>query len=123
MDSQKIVIVFVVGLFAIGVLSACNLASRVTSQADQSGTAAAASTAVTAVPTAMPLLKTNAAQPTASSTTMTKQPSTVANKPPTPTTAPMVQSSSKKQGDDLEQQLNQLLNGIDSTDTVNDASK
>jgi uncharacterized lipoprotein len=123
MDSKKIVIVFVVGLLAIGVLSACNLASRVTSQVDQSGTATAAPTAVTTEPTAMPLLETNAAKPTAGSATMTKQPSTVANKPPTPTKAPMAQSSSKKQGDDLEEQLNQLLNGIDSTDTVNDASK
>jgi uncharacterized lipoprotein len=127
MDSQKIVIVFVAGLFAIGVLSACNLGSHVTDQANQVDTAtsapnATATTPAPAQPTLTPSTKANVTKPTV--TTAPKQPSTAtSSKPPTPTVASSVQSSSKKQGDDLDQQLNQLLNDLDNTDTVNDASK
>ncbi len=134
MDAQKISVVFVAGLLVIGVLSACNLGSAVANQAnppDESTTvpddAAASAPTVApakAQPTPAPVKQTNTVKPTVASTATPKQPSVVTNnKPPTPTVASAGQSTSKKQGDDLEQQLNQLLNNLNNTDTVNDAGK
>lgn len=126
MDSKKMVIVFAAGLLVIGFLSACNLGGRVTTQANQFNTATVEVNATTTAPTSIPQPITHSAKPAASSTAVPKQSSPIANSnPPTPTVASAVQSSSSssKQGDDIEQQLDQLLNSLDSTDTVNDAGK
>jgi hypothetical protein len=122
MDNQRISLIFAAGLLVIGLLSACNLGSRVTNQANQVDEPTVAPMQVQ--PTPAPSPSANAAQPTVNRAAPAKQPAGVANtKPPTPTVAPAVQSNSKNQGDDLEQQLNQLLNDLDHTDTVNDAGK
>ncbi len=133
MDPEKIGIIFIAGLLVIGVLSACNLGSTVADQGnplDEATTVpddAAASVPTVAPakaqPTFAPTKQTNA-KPTVGSTPVSKQPSIATNtKQPTPTVASAGQSASKKQGDDLEQQLNQLLNNLSNTDTVNDAGQ
>ena len=131
MDSQKIVIVFAAGLFAIGVLSACNLGNRVTDQANQVDTATTApeATTMSAPATSIPSVNNaSVAKPTATRATTAKPTATTAppmkpaNAAPTPTVSP-AQSNTKKQGDDVEQQINQLLNNLNNTDTVNDAGQ
>jgi hypothetical protein len=124
MDSQKMVIVFAADLLVIGFLSACNLGGRVTTQANQFNPAAVEVNAATTTLTSIPRPITNNAKPTASSTVAPKQSNSIANSnPPTPTVTMAVQSSSNKKEDDIEQQLDQLLNSLDSTDTVDDAGK
>ncbi len=134
MDPEKIGTIFVAGLLVIGVLSACNLGSTVADQGNPLYEAttvpddAAASVPTVAPakarPTLTPTKQTNTVKPTIGSTPVPKQPSAATNnKQPTPTVASAGQSTSKKQGDDLEQQLNQLLNNLNNTDTVNDAGQ
>ena len=118
------VIIFAAGLLVIGFLSACNLGGRVTTLANQFNNTPVEVNAARAAPTLIPQPTTNSTKPTASRTGAPKQSSPVANsKPPTTTVVPAVQSSSNKSGDDIEQQLDQLLNSLDSTDTVDDAGK
>lgn len=125
----------------ISVLSACNLGNGAANQANQSDAAttapdlvATSAPAASSDPTPIPAMvqpaaaptikQTNTAKTTVVNTAAPKQPSVVTNsKPPTPTLAPAATTSSQKQGDDLEQQINQLLNNLDNADTVNDAGK
>lgn len=53
----------------------------------------------------------------------TTSPPVVRTKTPTPPVAVPALTNSSKQGDDLEQQLDQLLNDLDHADTVDDAGK
>ncbi len=133
MDPKKTSTVFVGGLLVIGLLSACNLGNSIAHQVDfpdtlpsvPDGVATLSNPSVKqkAQPTSMSTIKpTTTAKPTVGSAVTPKQSSVVTNtEQPTLNMTPNF--NSKKQGDDLEQQINRLLNDLDSVDTVDDASK
>ncbi len=133
MDNLRISFVLAAGLIVIGALVACNSGSRagdaatsgastVTAPQDAAPpTLQPASNLSPAIVTARPQTSATQEKPESNGKGTASKPAAVQSKPPTPTRAPAAASNSTKQGDDLEQQLDQLLNGIDHTDTVDDA--
>ena len=133
MDHSRLAIGLAAGMIVLGALVACDSASGVVDQAAPAGTSAAppASRVQPTIASAQPQpTATDTAgaqpanpQPAAKSAATATKSAAVQSKPPTPTVAPAAASGAKTQGDALEQQLDQLLNGLDHTDTVDDASK
>ncbi len=136
MRFRKVIVVLAVLVLANMMLTACNKSSDSADQGDQTNAAVVApQTAITAPttsdakPTDAPISaptqtpSKSAPSPTSSAAKTAATPKTV-NTPttaPVPTPVPAVQSSTKKQGDDLDQQLDQLVKDMDKTDTVDDA--